>query len=134
MFSLRGITYQNNTRVSLEGIGEGDDALLCITNQTVCCSPPYTGEMGFTIGNWFFPNGTEVPGGVVNATSGTRWNFYRDRGEMVVRMHRRRGGEYGIYRCEVPDARNITQAIFIAVYTGSEWYIHVYMYHESCYV
>ena len=132
MFSLRGITYQNNSRVSLEGIGEGNDALLCITNQTACCSPPYTGEMGLTIGNWFFPNGTEVPSEVVNATSGTHWDFYRDRGEMVVRMHRRRGGEQGIYRCEVADARNITQAIFIGVYTGSEWYI--YVYHESCYV
>ena len=121
-FSLRGITYQNNSRVSLEGIGEGDDALLCITNQTTCCSRPYTGEMGPAIGNWFFPNGTEVPSEVVNATLGTHWDFYRDRGEMVVSMHRRRGGEHGIYRCEVPDAMNVTQAIYIGVYTGSEWY------------
>ena len=120
-FSLRGITYQNNSRVSLEGIGEGDDALLCITNQTACCSRPYTGEMRPAIGNWFYPNGTEVSS-EVNVTLGTQWDFYTDRGEMVVRMHHRRGGEYGIYRCEVPDAMNITQTIFIGVYTGSEWY------------
>ena len=30
-FSLNGTTYQNNSLVTLENIGEGDDALLCLT-------------------------------------------------------------------------------------------------------
>ena len=34
-------------------------------------------------------------------------------------MHRRRGGEDGIYRCEIPDSMNVTQTIFIGVYTAS---------------
>ena len=84
---LRGTPYQNNSNVTLEDIGEGYDALLCITTQTACCRPPYTGEMGQrAIGNWFFPNGTRVP------STGSQWDFYRDRGQMVVRMNRKRGG------------------------------------------
>ena len=64
-FSLRGKTYQNNSIVILENIGEIDTALLCVTNLTACCRPPYIGEMGFAVGNWFFPNGTRVPSSVL---------------------------------------------------------------------
>ena len=35
-FSLRNTTYQNNSVVTLEDIGEGDNALFCMTNLTVC--------------------------------------------------------------------------------------------------
>ena len=119
-FSLRGTIYQNNSLVGLEDIGEGrDDALLCLTDQPACCRRPYTGEMGPAIGNWFFPNGTRVPASIVNATTGTQWEFYRNRGQMVELMHRRRGGVNGIYRCQIPDAMNVTQAIYIGVYTAS---------------
>ena len=97
----------------LEDIGEGHDALLCITNQTACCQPPYTGEMRSVVGNWFFPNETRVP------ATGSNWDFYRTRGQMVVRMNRRRGGMEGIYRCEIPDAMNVTRTIYIGVYSAS---------------
>ena len=117
-FSLRNTTYQNNSNVILEDIGEDDDALLCITNQT---------EMNSTIalGNWFFPNETRVPSEVANETSGEEWDIYRDRGQMVVRLNRRRGEVEGIYRCEIPDAMNVTQTIYIGVYSIStgEWSI-----------
>ena len=95
----------------MENIGEGDDALLCITNQTACCRYPYTA------GNWFFPNGSRVP------SSGNQWDFHRTRGQMVVGMHRRRGGVEGIYRCEIPDTFGFTQTIYIGVYSAStgEW-------------
>ena len=117
---LRNTTYQNNSNVTLEDIGEGYDALLCITNQTACCRPPYTSEMGpSALGNWFFPNGTRVP------SSGSKWDFYRTRGQTVVRMNRRRSGVEGIYRCEIPDTMNVTQSIYIGVYSAStgEWYM-----------
>ena len=112
-FSLRDTTYQNNSNVTLEDIGEDDTALFCITNFTACCKPPYTGENGSAIGNWVFPNGTRVP------SSGTNGDIYRTRGQMVVYLNRRRSGVAGIYRCEIPDSINVTQTLYIGVYTTS---------------
>ena len=123
-FSLKGTTYQNNSIVILEDIGRGDDdALLCITNQTACSQSNDTG--GPALGNWFFPNGTRVPSDNANRT---QWDFYRTRGQMVVRMHHKRGGVEGIYRCEIPDAMNVTQTKYIGVYsaTTGEWWLYVH--------
>ena len=105
--------------MTLEDISEGDDALTCLTDQPACCQPPYTSENGSAIGNWFFPNGTKLPSDTV--TSG--WDFYRTRGQMQVLLHRRRGGVTGIYHCVIPDTMNVTQTIYIGVYTasGGEW-------------
>ena len=110
-FSLRGTTYQNNSLVNLEDIGEGDDALLCATDQTACCRSDYT-IGGVVYGNWFFPNGTKVP------SSGYRRDLHRTRGRMVLLLHRRRGGVEGIYSCVIPDATNVTQTIYIGVYSA----------------
>ena len=101
----------------LEDIGEGEDALFCITNQTACCRSPYTGVMGPALGNWFFPNESRVLSGNAND------DFYRTRHQMMVHLHRRRGGVEGIYHCEIPDGMNVTQAIYIGVYSAStgEW-------------
>jgi len=116
-FSLRGITYQNNSLVTLEDIGEWDYALLCVTDQPVCCRPPYTGEIRSFLGNWFFPNETTLP------SSWPQWDLYRDRGQMLVNMHRRRGGVSGIYHCVIPDSMNLTRTVYIGVYTANtgEW-------------
>ena len=104
----------------LEDIGEDDNALLCITNQIACCQCPYTGKMGPALGDWFLPSGTKVPSVVANDTSD---DFYTTRGQVVVRMNRRRGGVEGIFRCEIPDTMNVTQTIYIGVYSAStgEW-------------
>ena len=119
-FSLHGTTYQNNSCVTLEAIGEGDDALLCLTNLVACCVRPYTGENGFAIGNWYFPNGTRVP------TSGNQWGFFRTRGRMSVALNRIKGGVDGIYHCEIPDSMNVTQTINIWVYSASTSEFYVY--------
>ena len=109
-FSLYGTTYQNNSLVSLENIGEGGNALLCVTDLTACCRPPYASGQ---VGNWFFPNGTRVQ------SSGINWDFHRTRGQSVVFLHRRRGGVTGIYSCVIRDAMNVTQIIYIGVYSAS---------------
>ena len=103
--------YQNNSIVTLEDIGERDDALLCVTDQTVCCQPPYTTS---AIGNWFFPNGTRVP------SSGNEWDFHKTRGLSALLLQRRRGGVTGIYSCVIPDAMNVIQTIYIGMYSRAD--------------
>ena len=78
--------------------------------------------MGLDMGNWFFPNGTRIytPG------EGTDWDFYRTRGEMVVLMQRKGGGEDGIYHCEIPDAINVAQTIYIGLYSASTGESYIY--------
>ena len=116
-FALRGTIYQNNSLVTLEDIGKNVNALLCITDLSACCRPSHTGGP-FSLGNWFFPNGTKVRGSIVDE-NGTQWDFYRTRHQMVVHMNRRRGGVDGIYHCEIPDALNVTQTIYLGVYKAS---------------
>ena len=119
-FSLKGTVYQNNSNVILDDFGEGGDALLCITNQTACCQPPYTEDMGSVLGNWFFPNGSRVPSDTVNDTSSEMLDFYKSGDRRVVRMNRRKGGVDGIYCCVVPDAVNVSSTILcIGVYTAN---------------
>ena len=113
--------------MTLENIGEKDRALLCVTDKPACCRPPYTDGTGKqTLGNWFFPNGTRVP------SSGAQRDFHRTRGHMVVLLHRRRGGEDGVYYCVVRDSMDITQKIYIGLYTANtgEWYIDASMPEE----
>ena len=109
-FSLSGTTYQNNSIVTLVDIGENDNAVLCMTNLTACCQHE-------VLGKWSFPNGTTVPSEFVSASS--KWDFFRDRGQMMVPLHRRRGGMDGIYSCEIPDSMSVTQTIYIGVYSAS---------------
>ena len=112
-FSLNGTTYQNNSIVTLEDVGEGSDGLLCMTDVTDCCRP----LPGKALGNWFLPNGTRVP------SSDNQGDFYRTRGQSVVRLLRRRDGADGIYHCVIPvpqsDAEDVNQTIFIGMYTAS---------------
>ena len=96
--------------MTLDDIGDGDEtSLLCRTNLN-----------GSGIGNWFFPDGIRVPSsGNLNTTSSKNTTVYRTRGAKVVRLNRRRDGEEGIYRCEIPDSMNVTQTIYIGVYTST---------------
>ena len=126
-FSLKGATYQNNSLMTLEDIGEGDDALLCLTDKPGCCRPPYTGSGQRAIGNWFFPNETRVP------SSGNQSDFHRTRDQMVVLLQRRRGGEDGVYRCEIPDELNVTQTIYIGVYSARAGEQYMYTVYECKY-
>ena len=98
--------------MTLEDIGEEDDALLCISHLTACCQASDTNNLSGP-GNWFFPNGTRA------RSAGNQWDFYRTRRKMVVLLYRRRGGVDGIYRCEIPDSMNVNRSINIGVYNTS---------------
>ena len=120
-FWSRGTTYQNNSIINLENIGDGENSLLCLTNLTACCRQPYTNATRMVaLGNWFFPNGTRVP------SIGVLWDIHRTRDHMRVPLQRRRGGVNGIYSCVIPDAMNVAQTIYIGLYSAyngaGEWY------------
>ena len=95
--------------MTLEDIGTGDDALLCMTNLTA------PSENTSVLGDWYFPNGTRNSGG---------GDFYTTRSQTVVGLNRNKGGPDGMYRCEILDSMNVTQTIYIGVHTASsgEWH------------
>ena len=86
---FKGARVANHDFVTRGDIGiHTNNSLLCVTpNNTNCCSSDET--EGAPLGNWYFPNGTEIP------TNDTGWLFYITRGPGVVRLNRRTGGVPG---------------------------------------
>ena len=107
VFELGGITYPNNTIVLLEDIGEGDNALLCVSNNTDCCGVPSSFR-----GEFFYPNGTVVP------TQSADHSFYRNRGPGFIRLNQRANAVnplLGRYRCEILNDVGVIQRLFINI-------------------
>ena len=76
-FMLCGKNYTNGDIVMITDIGEGDNALLCVTDSTECCRLPDDGE-------FFYPDGTAVGFSSINS-------LYRNSGEQLIRLNRRNG-------------------------------------------
>ena len=95
------VYYNNNSMISISDIGEGDDALLCITNLRDCCKNIQTHSGIGALGEWFYPNGDAVA-----VETYSYRGFYKDRDQSVVRLHRREDGTapIGQFCCKVPDA------------------------------
>ena len=107
---MNGAIIPNHGFVLLDNIGESRESLLCLTDLPACCRDDYTGGRGH-LGHWFFPNATMVP------NFGDQWEFYRTRGQMVVLMHRRKGGATGIYYCDIPNQNEDPRRLYVGVYT-----------------
>ena len=100
-FSFGGVVYPNNSIFNISDIGQDGSSLLCVTNKTACCGNPNR------FGEWFFPNGSMVP------SAGSNWDFFRGRGDKLVRLSRRNDAmsPTGIYQCKVPDASGDMQTL-----------------------
>ncbi len=104
-FMLGDRMYIDGDTVLITDIGDsgvtGGDALLCMTDNTNCCSNPN--------GEFYYPDGTAV-GFSSNS-------LYRNRGVQVVRLNRRGDvtSPLGRYRCDIPDASGTTRSIFINI-------------------
>ena len=106
-FTLAGQLFGNNSRVSVDSIGEGEhDALICRTDRTDCC-----GTVPYRFGQFYYPNGVQVP--IKSADQG----FYRNRGDQLIRLNRREGTDSptGRYRCEIPEASGEMQNLYISL-------------------
>ena len=92
--------------MNISDIRTGDLTLLCITDLQECCASP-----GSRHGEWYFPNNMIV------LTKRSKADFYRDRGDSVVHLHRRNNAmmPVGEYCCEVPDANYTDQTVCITV-------------------
>ena len=108
--------YANNSVISITEIGESDTSsttplqnsnsgLQCITDRMPCCRSPIN-----RAGEWFFPNGTVIPGPNVPAVT-----FYRNRGEDngTVNLNRVNNvmSPTGLFCCVVPDATGTSQTL-----------------------
>lgn len=107
-FMLRDRTYLNNSVVTINDIGEGDnDALLCVTELEDCCMDPRHGD-------FYYPNGTRVPFAMPDGQM--RKGLLRNRGNQVIRLIRKGGmvtSPTGQYRCVIPDNLGVNQTIYI---------------------
>ena len=112
---MKGTRYLNNSLVALTAIGADNNALICLTNFTACCSNSETGGTG-SLGDWRLPDGSLVPGGASRSTA----SVIRTRGPSAVLLHRRNNvlEPTGVFTCEVPDASGVLRFIYIFIYVG----------------
>ena len=97
---LRGRVYSNNSDILITDIGEGENALLCLTSLIQCCRDSDTPSGEEVLGRWLYPNGSTIG----EMSKGE--DFYTDRGSSVVRLNRRNNvtSPSGRFCCEIPDA------------------------------
>ena len=103
-FIHNGQIYLNNSKISLQLIGENEDALICKTDLVECC-----GTRPNRFGEFYYPNGVRVP---IRIRSN---GFYRNRGKQEIRLHRNVGfvTPTGRFRCEIPDVSGVIQTAYI---------------------
>ena len=95
IFFLNGRILSNNSIILLGEIGEGINALYCLTNNELCCLTEAEGMHS----PWNFPNGSSV---AEDATAGV----YFSRGFSSILLNKRSSavGPTGVYKCLLPDA------------------------------
>ena len=124
-FEFREHILTNNSfivRGAPVDIGEGqNDSLHCVTNNSDCCN---NGQ-----GNWY-----DVTGGEVQQGPDGDSNLYVTRGDGVVYLNRRRGGQSGMWRCDIPDSNGVQQSIYTYLGTGMTgiWCVCVYTRFLCC--
>ena len=112
---LNGTRYTNNSEILIFEIGkvnpqaESDvnEALQCVTNKKPCCKTA-------RIGQWYFPNGTEV-----TIQGNTQPFFYRNRGDNgtinLNRISKNVLFPTGQFCCVVPDSNDINQTLCVNI-------------------
>ena len=100
---INGGVLSNNSMVLFGGIGEGSDALHCLTNGTECCSND---------GIWTLPNGSNIS----ESSSGSSVYIIRGSSSLLLNKRNVTDGSSGIYTCSIPDVEGTVQTMFIGVY------------------
>ena len=113
-FFFKGRILSDNDDVFLDDIGEGSNALYCLTNRTQCCST----EAGANRGLWRNSDGGNVRNNTVA--------IYSTRGFSSLLLNRRSSESVptGVYTCMIPDAQNDLRMLNITINEGGEYYKH----------
>ncbi len=109
------------SEIEISDIGEGDDALLCMTDSTDCCTAETT-----LAGKFYYPDGSVVG---VRASGDS---LYRSRGDQLIRLNRRNGATspLGRYRCAIPDSTGATTNVYINIVAGACIDLVIYYLHS----
>ena len=123
---LHGRIYiSNSSYIDIDDIAEGNEAaLLCVTDLTQCCHEDIDTLGDAILGQWFYPNGTDVP------VDGKGSDVYSSKGLSIVRINRRNNirSPTGLYCCEVPDATNTLRRVCANI--GKPVHLHVHVHHK----
>ena len=121
--TLYGRYIPNHGYVVISDISSSDDdsvgtALICHTNRIANFTVSYSGGIRFhSGGDWHAPNGTVVG----DLDDSTVPGFERDRGPMMVRLHRNTATgtpSEGIYYCVVEDDTFTDQTVYVGLYNS----------------
>ena len=111
--SLKGILLANDSYVDVNDVGEDGDAVLCHTNKIYCCGSQSVNRSEDRAGEWYSPCNENMKVETLNNRNNV---FYRNRGPSVVRLNRHGNLlQGGCFRCEVENASNVTQMVFINI-------------------
>ena len=108
---MRGAIIATDGYVDIDDVSSDESGpLLCHTRAIGCCSL----SDGQQAGDWFLPNGSRMN------NSARMGGYRRNRGTGVVRLYRdsrtsSASALRGRFRCEIPDANNISQALYINI-------------------
>ena len=105
----------NNSLISLESLGNfnatTNTPLLCVTSFI-----PDDADVEDYIGNWFPPQG-DAPLGVSSNTTDLYQSSEDEQSVGLNRPSEVASVESGLYRCEIPDNENVTQTLYVGVYS-----------------
>ena len=133
---FRGVNLTNHGYVDLSLVGDPEtntssgDAVQCHTDIQQCCS---SAEPGMNSGNWFFPDGDNVP-----FASDNDADIHMQRTAQRVELRRREDAlsPSGIYCCEImvdgDDNIRERERVYVGIYGSGGTCIYTYAHVYSC--
>ena len=110
-----GAVIPNNSPISLESLGDFNATtnipLLCVTSSFIPDA-----DVEDYVGNWFRPQG-DAPLGVSSNTTDLYQSSEDEQSVGLNRPSEVASVESGLYRCEIPDNENVTQTLYVGVYS-----------------
>ena len=98
--------------MSLEEIGEGNKALLCLTNSTSCCEST-------SQGGWFSPGPMAT---LITADMNDTTSFYTHRDTSVIQLNKVNEvtSSSGVFHCRIPAADGSEKIIYTGIYPNGD--------------